>query len=103
MRKKIVTGIAATALAAGAAIAVTNSASADDGWLCMTRDATPVYASVSNGNYDGYLFTLSAGRGFRAEYEEGGSGDVPTWSAYYGHGAEHPERDGFVKSDHLAC
>jgi hypothetical protein len=103
VRKKILTGIAATALAAGAAVVVTNSASADGDWLCMTKDPTPVYASVSNGNYDGYLFTLSPGRGFRVSYEVGGSGDVPTWSAYYGHGAEHPDRDAFVKSDHLAC
>jgi hypothetical protein len=103
MRKKILTGIAATALAAGAAVVVTNSASADDTWLCMTKDATPVYASVSNGNYDGYLFTLSPGRGFRVSYATGGGGDVPDWAAYYGHGAEHPERDGFVRDVHLAC
>ncbi len=103
MRKKIVTTIAATALAAGTAVVISGSASADDGWLCTTRDATPVYASVSNGNYDGYLFTLSPGRGFRAYEIRGGSGDVPTWAAYYGHGAEHPERNGFVRDVHLAC
>jgi hypothetical protein len=103
VRKKIVTTIAATALAAGAAVVISGSASAEDGWLCTTRDATPVYASVSKGNYDGYLFTLSPGRGFRADYETGGSGDVPTWAAYYGHGAEHPDRDGFVRAEHLAC
>ena len=103
VRKKMLTGVAAAALAAGAAIAITGPASADDSYLCMTKDPTPVYASVSNGNYDGYLFTLSPGRGFRAYYETGGSGDVPAWAAYYGHGAEHPERDGFVRDVHLAC
>jgi hypothetical protein len=103
VRKKIVTTIAATALAAGAAVAITGSASADDSWLCTTRDATPVYASVSKGNYDGYLFTLSPGRGFRVNYMVGGGGDVPEWAAAYGHGAERPDRDGFVRDVHLAC
>jgi hypothetical protein len=103
VRKKIAGGIAAVALAAGAVTILSGSANADDSWTCITKDPTPVYASVSKGNYDGYLFTLSPGRGFRVYYAEGGSGDVPTWSASYGHGAERPDRDGFVKSDHLAC
>jgi len=103
VRKKILTGLAASALAAGAAVAITGSASADESYVCMTKDPTPVYASVSNGNYDGYLFTLSPGRGFRVYYQTGGGGNVPDWSAFYGHGAERPDRDGFVKDVHLAC
>jgi hypothetical protein len=104
VRKKIVTTIAATALAAGAAVVITGPASADDGWLCTTRDATPVYASMSNGNFDGYLFTLSPGRGFRAYSVEASQvDDTVLWSAHYGHGAEHPERNGYVRSEHLAC
>jgi hypothetical protein len=103
VRKKIVTSIAATALAVGAAVVVTNSASADDSYVCITKDPTPVYTSVSNGDYDGYLFTLSPGRGFRVQYQTGGGGNVPDWSAFYGHGAEHPDREGFVKDVHLAC
>jgi hypothetical protein len=104
VRKKIVTTIAATALAAGAAIAITGPASADDGWLCTTRDATPVYASMSNGNFDGYLFTLSPGRGFRAySVEASVVENTVLWSAHHGHGAEHPERNGYVRSEHLAC
>ena len=75
-------------------------ASADDGWLCTTRDATPVYASMSNGNYDGYLFTLSPGRGFRAySVEASVVEDTVIWSAHYGHGAERPDRNGYVRSE----
>ncbi|HWM02659.1 MAG TPA: hypothetical protein VNP92_10025 [Actinophytocola sp.] len=104
MRKKIVTTIAATALAAGAVIAITGPAGADDGWLCTTRDATPVYATMSNGNFSDYLFTLSPGRGFRAYRVEGSVvDDTLVWSAHYGHGAERPDRNGYVRSEHLAC
>ena len=104
MRKKILTGVAAVALATGAAIAVTGPASADDGWLCTTRDATPVYATMSNGNFSDYLFTLSPGRGFRAySVEASVVEDTLLWSAHYGHGAERPDRNGYVRSEHLAC
>jgi hypothetical protein len=104
VRKKILTGVAAVALATGAAIAVTGPASADDGWLCTTRDATPVYATMSNGNFSDYLFTLSPGRGFRAySVEASVVEDTVIWSAHYGHGAEHPERNAYVRSEHLAC
>jgi len=104
VRKKILTGVAAVALATGAAIAVTGPASADDGWLCTTRDATPVYATMSNGNFSDYLFTLSPGRGFRAySVEASVVEDTVLWSAHYGHGAERPDRNGYVRSEHLAC
>lgn len=104
MRKKILTGVAAVALATGAAVAVTGPASADDGWLCTTRDATPVYATMSNGNFSDYLFTLSPGRGFRAYSAEASVvEDTVIWSAHYGHGAERPDRNGYVRSEHLAC
>lgn len=104
MRKKILTGVAAVALATGAAIAVTGPASADDGWLCTTRDATPVYATMSNGNFSDYLFTLSPGRGFRAYHVEASVVEnTVIWSAHYGHGAERPDRNAYVRSEHLAC
>jgi hypothetical protein len=104
VRKKILTGVAAVALATGAAVAVTGPASADDGWLCTTRDATPVYATMSNGNFSDYLFTLSPGRGFRAySVEASVVEDTVIWSAHYGHGAERPDRNGYVRSEHLAC
>lgn len=104
MRKKILTGIAATAMAAGAVIAITGPASADDNWLCTTRDATPVYATMNNGHFSDYLFTLSPGRGFRAYWVEASVvEDTVIWSAHYGHGAERPDRNAYVRSEHLAC
>ncbi len=104
MRKKILTGVAAVALAAGAAVVVSGPASADDGWLCITRDATPVYATMSNGNFSDYLYTLDAGRGFRAyRVEASVVEDTVIWSAHYGHGADRPERNDYVRSEHLAC
>ncbi|MGH3879725.1 MAG: hypothetical protein ACRDSK_22080 [Actinophytocola sp.] len=104
MRKKIAASVAAVALAAGAAVVLSGSASADDGWLCTTRDATPVYATMNNGQFSDYLFTLSPGRGFRAYHVEAYVvEDTVVWSAHYGHGAERPDRNAYVRSEHLAC
>jgi hypothetical protein len=94
--KKILVAIAAgvaTMLVAPAAA----HASDTGGWLCSTRDATPVYAY---SNFTSYLFTLSPGRGFRVHIAEGVDA---TWTKFYGHGAERPGRDGWVRAQHIYC
>jgi hypothetical protein len=95
MRKKFGISVAAALLAVGTAAAVQTPASASDGWLCTTADPTPVYA---NQDFTGYLFTLSAGRGFRAYMVWGVDS---TKIGFYGHGAEHPERNGYVRAQHV--
>lgn len=97
MRKKFGATVTAAMLTVGALATLATPASASDapGWLCTTVDATPVYA---NRDFTGYLFTLSAGRGFRAHE---GWGVNSTVIGYFGHGAEHPDRDGYVRAQHL--
>lgn len=91
----------ATALAAlaVAAVLVAPAAQASDapGHLCHTVDATPVYAY---SDFTSYLFTLSPGRGFRVH--QGVASDNTLIKAY-GHGAERPDRDGWVRGHHLYC
>jgi len=89
-----------TALAlAVATVGVAPAAHASDapGTLCYTIDATPVYAY---SNFTSYLFTLSPGRGFRLH---GGEMLDNTLVKGYGHGAERPDRDGWVRGFHLYC
>jgi len=94
MRNKF---LAAAVLVAGtlAVLATPASASEGPGSLCTTVDPTPVYA---NRDFTGYLFTLSAGRGFRAH---SAWGEDSTLLGAYGHGAERPDRDGYVRGQHL--
>lgn len=99
MRKRIGTAAAAAVFAAGALVTLATPASASDapGWVCTTVDATPVYA---NRDFTAYLFTLSGGRGFRVHEMWGNeSGTL----GYLGHGAERPDRDGFVRPQHVRC
>jgi hypothetical protein len=93
MRKTLLAAL----LAAGAIAVPAPSASASDapGSLCTTADPTPVYA---NRDFTGYLFTLSAGRGFRAHSAWGVDN---TLLGAHGHGAERPDRDGYVRGHHL--
>jgi len=97
MRKTFGAAIAAVAMAGAAMTVLATPASASDapGWLCMTADATPVYA---NRDFTGYLFTLSGGRGFRVHELWGNESGV---IGYLGHGAENPGRDGFVRAQHI--
>jgi hypothetical protein len=99
MRKKFGTAVAAAVLAGGAMAVVVTPASASDapGVLCMTVDPTPVYA---NRDFTGYLFTLSPGRGFRAHMSWG---EDSTVLGHYGHGAERPDRDGYIRGFHTRC
>jgi hypothetical protein len=97
MRKRFGTAAAAVVFAGGALVTLATPASASEapGWLCTTADATPVYA---NRDFTGYLFTLSGGRGFRAHMAWG---EDSTVLGYHGHGAERPDRDGYVRPQHL--
>lgn len=103
MRKKLLATAAATAVALGGlTYGITTNASANDGYLCMTKENAPFY---DNFNFrDGgtnYLFTLSPNRGFRAS---GGAGP-DDYGRYWisGHGAEHPNREGWVLRSHTTC
>lgn len=92
------TSVVALAVAVATAMGVPAANASDaPGWVCITRDATPVYAY---SDFTAYLFTLSPGRGFRVHYAYGGTGIT---SGAYGHGAERPDRDGFIRYEHLAC
>jgi len=97
MRKSSTT--AALLVSAAACLVAVSPASAstasDD--LCMTVDATPAY---QHSDFTGYLFTLSAGRGFRYSGLEGVDSTI---TGYYGHGAEHPDREVWVRAQHLSC
>lgn len=94
MRNKL---LAAVLLSAGALAVSAAPAGAVEGpgSLCLTAHPTPVYA---NPDFTGYLFTLSPGRGFRAH---SGWGEDSTLLGAYGHGAERPDRDGYVRGHHL--
>lgn len=93
MRKNLLAAV----LSAGALVVLAAPAGASDGpgSLCTTADPTPVYA---NRDFTGYLFTLGAGRGFRAHSAWGVDS---TLVGAYGHGAERPDRDGYVRGQHL--
>jgi hypothetical protein len=60
-----------------------------------------LFAAVDgNGGYF-YLRTLHAGRGFR--WHGQGVIDYHGRNWVYGHGAEDPDRDGWVLGDHLSA
>ncbi len=102
MKQKLLTIAAACAVAVGGlTVGMASPASAEDGYLCNTTENAPLYANVDGSGGSFYLFTLSPGRGFRAS----GMGIIDnsdrTW--IYGHGAEHPDRDGWVLLSHTTC
>ncbi len=100
MKKRLLSLAAATMIATGGVVAgVASPASAD--FLCMTVENAPLYTSVdAYGSGQGYLFTLSPNRGFRWD-GRGISFENRTW--IHGHGAEHPDREGWVLASHTSC
>ncbi len=99
MKKKLFTITAAFAIAGG--IMSAGPASAEDGYLCMTTENAPFYTSFNGEGGVGYLFTLSAGRGFRTNGTGGGDYYDRAWIG--GHGAEHPDREGYTLQSHTTC
>lgn len=95
--KKLIMGVAA---AAGALTLATAGPAAATEQLCQTNENAPFYQNVNNDGGVGYLFTLSGGRGFRAT---GLYSDAYQRLWVYGHGAEHPDREGWVLQAHTNC
>jgi hypothetical protein len=100
VKKKLFGLAAACAVAVGALTAV-GAGTASAAVLCDTTENAPFYAGFGAGGGTSYLFTLSAGRGFRAAEELYGDTYGREW--VYGHGAEHPDVDGWVLKDHTDC
>jgi len=69
--------------------------------MVIGNSAASLYSGVGAEGGTGYLFTLSGGRGFRAIDALYSDNFGRYW--VYGHGAEHPDRDGFVLMDHTDC
>lgn len=102
MTKKLAAFAAAFTVTVSGVTAVTAvPASADDGILCSTTENAPFYAGVDNSGGTDYLFTLSAGRGFR--YNGSGAFDIYYRFWISGHGAEHPDVEGWVLASHTNC
>jgi hypothetical protein len=93
--------IAVTALSvAGLSVAAAQPAMADSSWVCITNSPTPQYQGFVGYGGIGHELTHSEGRGFRVYYMVGGSG-MADWA--YGHGAQYPDNDGWVRADRLSC
>lgn len=102
MRKTLVSFAAAAVVTIGGiAVGTAGPASADDGILCMTTQDAPFYAGVDGGGGTNYLFALGADRGFRASGTGMDDGYGREWIS--GHGAEHPDREGWVLRAHTSC
>ncbi len=98
VKKKLLT-VAATCVMAVSGLVTAGPARADI--LCNTTEDAPFYAGFGVEGGTSYLFTLSADRGFRAS--ENLYGDTYNREWIYGHGAEHPDRDGWVLRSHTSC
>ncbi|HEY0639658.1 MAG TPA: hypothetical protein VGD67_18580 [Pseudonocardiaceae bacterium] len=100
--KRALIALAATALAAAGltAAAAPGSASPGDGRVCITNSPTPQYRSFSGHIGIGHELTHSEGRGFRIH---GGYDVDPGVDWYYGHGAQYPDNDGWVRADRISC
>ncbi len=101
MKKKLFSIAAATAVT-GLCLGVTGSASAEGApGVCTTIESAPFYAGMDNGGGTSYLFTLSAGRGFSTT----AAFFYDSYGRYWisGHGAEHPDREGWVLAAHTNC
>ena len=96
MRKSSTTA-ALLVSAAACLVAVSPASASAESDVCLTIDATPAY---EYSNFTGYVFTLSAGRGFR--YTEISAEDN-TKIGYHGHGAEHPDHEVWVRAQHISC
>jgi len=91
---------AVTALAfAGVSVVMAQPAVADS-WVCITNSPTPQYQGFIGYAGIGHELTHSEGRGFRIYYTAGSS-DGPEWA--YGHGAQYPDNEGWVRRDRLGC
>ncbi len=99
MNKKLFTIAAAFAVSVG--VLTAGPASAEDGYLCQTTENAPFYADLGAGGGTDYLFTLSGGRGFRASGTGTDDDQEREWIA--GHGAEHPDREGWILRSHTNC
>ncbi|MDI1463259.1 hypothetical protein QEZ54_19950 [Catellatospora sp. KI3] len=97
--KRTLATAAAMLMATVAATASATPAHADV--LCMTVENAPFYASIDGYGGTGYLFTLSPGRGFRAD--GWGYNDAYGRNWIRGHGAEHPDRTGWTLHSHTSC
>ncbi|MEV4411354.1 hypothetical protein [Catellatospora sp. NPDC049609] len=91
----------AAAMLAAVAAGTTAATPAHADALCMTKENAPFYASIDGYGGTNYLFTLSPGRGFRAD--GAGYNDVYGRNWLRGHGAEHPNRTGWVLHSHTTC
>ncbi len=89
---------AAAATIGALTMATAGPAAADQ--LCQTTENAPFYDSISSGGGESYLFTLSGGRGFNAT---GLYSDASNRYWVHGHGAEHPDREGWVLMAHTDC
>jgi hypothetical protein len=101
MKKKLAAFAAALAVTAGGVTATTALPASADDTLCMTTENAPFYAGRDNSGGTNYLFTLSAGRGFR--YNHNGAFDIYYRFWISGHGAEHPDVEGWVLASHTNC
>jgi hypothetical protein len=100
VKKKLFGMVAAGVMAVGAFSAL-GAGTASASVLCNTTENAPFYAGFNAGGGTNYLFTLSPGRGFRAA--EVIYGDTYGREWVYGHGAEHPDVDGWVLKAHTNC
>ncbi len=94
--------IAAAVAVAGLSLGVAGSASAENPpGVCTTIEDAPFYAGMNDGGGTSYLFTLSAGRGFSTT----AAFFYDSYGRYWisGHGAEHPDREGWVLAAHTNC
>src|SRR5690348_2929976 len=90
MKRKLVLGLAATAVVAavsGVGVAVASASTADG--ICILNQNTWLRSSPG----ETVLLTLHAGRGFRVDIVQGTEAG-PTW--YHGHGAEAPAQPGWI-------
>lgn len=99
MKKPLFTIAAAVAISVGA-LTVAGPASADPN-ECQTTESAPFYADWDASGGVSYLFTLSAGRGFRSNGSYLFDSLGRQWIS--GHGAEHPDREGWVIQSHTNC
>lgn len=98
---RVAAAVAATALAvAGLSAAAATPAAADESWVCITGSPTPQYQGFDGYGGVGHELTHSEGRGFRVYHLYGGS-NMATWA--FGHGAQYPGNDGWVRYDRLRC
>ncbi len=100
MRNKLAAFAAALTVTAAGTTAAALPASAD-GIVCTTHEDAPFYAGIAETGGTSYLFTLSPGRGFNYN----GSRSYDDLGRFWisGHGAEHPDVEGWILASHTNC